>query len=318
MEKKIQSLSLVEFQQRFPDYQNCMEYLVATKWSDGFICEQCSHQKYCNGKLKQTRECTSCGYQATPTSGTLFHKVAILKFPLLKVFYIIYFMSTHKKGIFSTELSRKLSLRQKPRWLFRKKVTQAMKSSKQYPLEGIIEIDEMVIGQQEEGGKGRENDKKQPVIVAIEKKGTGVSRMYARVVNKASKKTFNPFFQDHIAKKDRGPNRWLVNLHVLPKRVSNPNARKEREKGENFNDMHRIIIMFTGWMRGIHPSVDHLQDYLNEYSYRFNRRYMDGAIFDNLLLRAVKHQPVPLNLRFFWQPYEYRLSFPQWNRIEIR
>ncbi len=48
-----------------------MEYLVATKWSDGFICEQFSHQKYCNGKLKQTRECTSCGYQATPTSGTL-------------------------------------------------------------------------------------------------------------------------------------------------------------------------------------------------------------------------------------------------------
>ena len=50
--EKFQSLSLFEFQQRFPDDQSCMEYLVATKWSDGFICEQCSHQKYCNGKPK--------------------------------------------------------------------------------------------------------------------------------------------------------------------------------------------------------------------------------------------------------------------------
>ena len=103
-------------------------------------------------KLEQTRQCTSCGYQATPTSGTLFHKV---KFPLLKAFYILYFMSTNKKGISSTELSRKLNLRQKTCWLFRKKVVQSMKSSKQYPLTGSVEIDEMVVGQQEENVVGR-------------------------------------------------------------------------------------------------------------------------------------------------------------------
>ncbi len=197
MEKRFQSLSLFEFQQRFPDDETCMEYLAAIKWPDGFICEKCGHTKYCKGKLEQTRQCTSCGNQATPTSGTLFHKV---KFPLLKAFYIIYFMSTNKKGISSTELSRKLSLRQKTCWYFRKKVTQAMKSSKQYPMKGIVEMDEMVIGQQEEGVKGRKNDKKKLVIIAIEKKGKGISRMYAKVVKNGSKQAFKPFFEDHISK----------------------------------------------------------------------------------------------------------------------
>jgi len=93
--------------------------------------------------LRQTRQCTKCGYQATPTSGTLFHKV---KFPLLKAFYIVYFMSTNKKGISSTELSRKLDLRQKTCWSFRTKVSKAMKRSKKHPMDGQVEVDEFVVG----------------------------------------------------------------------------------------------------------------------------------------------------------------------------
>jgi len=291
MEKRFQSLSLFEFQQRFPDDQSCMEYLAVLKWPDGFICEKCGHKRHCDGKLKQTRQCTSCGYQATPTSGTLFHKV---KFPLLKAFYIVYFMSTNKKGVSSTELSRKLGLRQKTCWLFRKKVAQAMKSSKQYPLEGTVEIDEMVIGQEEEGVKGRKNDKKKLVIVAIEKRGKGISRMYARVVKKASKREFKPFFEDHISKMAEIRTDGWSSYKSFKKEYPNLKQEKSGKKGENFNDMHRVIMMFKGWMRGIHHSVDHLQDYLDEYAYRFNRSYMDGAIFDNLLIRAVRHQPVPL------------------------
>ena len=76
---------------------------------------------------------------------------------------------------------------------------------------------------------------------------------------------------------------------------------KSGKKGENFNDMHRVIMMFKGWMRGMHHSVDHLQGYLDEYAYRFNRSAMDGAIFDNLLVRAAKHSPAPYK-------YEHRLS----------
>ena len=66
----------------------------------------------------------------------------------------------------------------------------------------------------------------------------------------------------------------------------------ESNKGTNFNTMHRFIMNFKSWLRGIHHSVSSLQDYINEYTYRFNRHYMQKNIFDNLLLRMIKHEPV--------------------------
>jgi len=290
MEKRYKSLSLFEFQQMFPDDQSCMDHLAKLKWPGGFVCEKCKHRKYCKGKLEQTRQCTSCGYQATPTSGTMFHKV---KFPLLKAFYIVYFMSTNKKGISSTELSRKLNLRQKTCWLFRKKVAQAMKSSKQYPLKGTVEVDEMVVGQQEEDVVGRANKKKKLVIVGIEKQGKGVSRMYAKVISNANEESFKPFFADYIDKEAKIRTDGWSTYQTFLDQYPNLMQEKSGKKGENFNDMHRVIMMFKAWLRGIHHSVMHLQDYLDEYAYRFNRSFMKENIFDNLIARAVKLSPVP-------------------------
>jgi hypothetical protein len=289
MEKRYQSLSLFEFQKRFPDDQSCMEHLANLKWPEGFVCEKCNHDKYCKGKLEQTRQCTSCGYQATPTSGTLFHKV---KFPLLKAFYIMYFMSTNKKGISSTELSRKLNLRQKTCWLFRKKVVQSMKSSKQYPLIGSVEIDEMVVGQQEENVVGRANKKKKLVIVGIEKKGKGISRMYARVIPDASEESFKPFFTEHIDPQANIRTDGWSSYQTFKEKYPNLKQEKSKNKGANFNDIHRVIMMFKAWLRGMHHSVMHLQDYIDEYAYRFNRSFMKENIFDNLLSRAVAMKPV--------------------------
>ena len=143
------------------------------KWPGGFKCERCDYTHYCKGKLDRTRQCTKCGYQATPTSNTLFHKV---KFPILKALYIVYFVATNKQGISSTELSHKLGLRQKTCWSFKRKVMIAMASSQDYPLKDKVEVDETVVGQQEEGLRGRKNDKKKRVVVAIERKGRGIGR----------------------------------------------------------------------------------------------------------------------------------------------
>jgi len=88
---------------------------------------------------------------------TLFHKV---KFSILKAFHIVYYVSTNKKGISSTELSRKLGLGQKTCWFFKQKVMNGMKSSGNFLLVGNVEVDETVIGQQETGVVGRKNAKK--------------------------------------------------------------------------------------------------------------------------------------------------------------
>ncbi len=63
-------------------------------------------------------------------------------------------------------------------------------------------------------------------------------------------------------------------------------------KGENFPVMHRFIMNFKSWLRGIHHSVSNLQDYINEYTYRFNRHYMQKDIFNNLLVKMVEHAPI--------------------------
>jgi hypothetical protein len=106
------------------------------------VCRKCGHTHSCAGKATQSRQCTCCRYVESPTAQTLFHKV---KFDLLKAFYIVYFVSTNKKGITSTELSRKLNLRQKTCWGFKRKVMKAMESSENHPIEGDVEVDETVL-----------------------------------------------------------------------------------------------------------------------------------------------------------------------------
>ena len=129
-------------QTQFPDEESCISYLADLKWKEGYECSKCKNKKYCKGLGKYDRQCTKCCYLESPTAGTLFHK---LKFSILKAFWIVYYVSTSKKGIASTELSRKLELRQKTCWLFKQKVMQAMSSSGQYPMSGKVEVDEFVV-----------------------------------------------------------------------------------------------------------------------------------------------------------------------------
>jgi len=109
MEQKFKSLSIFEFGERFPNDRACLEHLAAVKWQEGFVCPKCGHTRYCKGTKDLDRQCTACNRLVSPTSGTMFHRI---RFPLLKAFYIVYYMSTNKKGISSCELSRKLELRQ--------------------------------------------------------------------------------------------------------------------------------------------------------------------------------------------------------------
>ena len=223
-------------------------------------------------------------------SNTLFHK---LKFPLLKAFYIIYSMSTSKKGISSTELSRKLALRQKTCWLFQQKVMKSMASEGNHPLEGIVEVDETVVGGEEKNTRGRKNRNKKLVQVAIELKNRGISRMYARVIKDGSHASLKPLFEAQISKTANIRTDGWTGYQPLKKDYPNLKQENSGSKGENFPEMHRAIMMFKAWLRGIHHSVKNLQAYIDEYTYRFNRSFMTDGIFDNLLEKVVNHKPCP-------------------------
>jgi predicted RNA-binding Zn-ribbon protein involved in translation (DUF1610 family) len=288
MEHRFRSLTIFEFQERFPDDDSCLKYMAELKWGNGFICPQCGHTNYCNGKRKYDRQCTSCHRISSLTSGTLFHKV---KFSILKAFYIVYYVSTSKKGISSTELSRKLGLRQKTCWLFKRKVMKAMESSGNNKIDGNVEVDETVVGGQEVGVVGRKNNKKKLAVFAIEKKGRGISRMYGKAIQHSSAKELGAFMKSKIELSANIKTDEWTGYRPLMKDFINLVQVPSGKKGSNFPDLHRVIMGFKGWLRGMHHKVEDLQSYIDEYCYRFNRCNMKKGIFENLLKRMVNAQP---------------------------
>lgn len=293
MEKKFKSLSIFEFQERFPDDDSCLSYLAEVKGSKGFVCPKCGHNHYCSATKKHSRQCTKCNHIVSPTSGTLFHKV---KFPILKAFYIVYYVSTNKKGISSTELSRKLSLRQKTCWLFKQKVMNAMQSSGKFKMEGKVEVDETVVGGQEEGVVGRKNNKKKLVVFAIERKGKGIQRLYGKVISNASSKELGGFMKSKINSNAVIKTDEWTGYKPLIKDFPNLKQSPSGKKGEGFPDLHRAIMGFKGWLRGMHHHAEHLQAYIDEYTYRFNRKFMTTGIFENLIQRMISGKPVTYNM----------------------
>ena len=166
-----------------------------------------------------------------------------------------------------------------------------MKSSGRYPMEGKVEGDEFVVGGQETGVRGRSNKKKQLVVVAIERKGRGASRMYAKVISKAGSKQLKPFMQAHIKPDaDIRTDGW-AGYTPLRKDSKKLVQEKSEAKGQNFAWLHRVIMGFKGWLRGIHHHANHLQAYLDEYCFRFNRSFMKEGAFENLVDRMVSTSP---------------------------
>jgi len=208
----------------------------------------------------------------------------------------VYFVSTSKNGIASTELSRKLQLGQKTCWLFKQKVMKAMESSKKFLMDGKVEVDETFVGGQDDTAIGRNEGKKKIVVIGIERKGKGISRIYGKVIPTAAKVNLKGCMVDHIdpdaeVKTDKWSG-YSGLTETFPKLVQE----KSEKKGKNFHHMHRSIMMFKAWLRGTHHSVQYLQAYIDEYTYRFNRHKMKKGIFDNLLGRMVEKPPYPYKM----------------------
>jgi hypothetical protein len=285
----------IEFNRYFQSDEECYRYLADMKWGNGYECKQCGYNKYGKGKKAYSRRCTKCNYDESPTAGTAFDKI---KFSLLLAFHIVFKISTKKKGMSSLELSEEFSLRQKTCWEFKWKIQQAMASSRQYPLEGLVHVDEFLIGQYEEGKAGRNsNSKKKMVVVALEILGEdGVGRAYAQVIKNASAKEFKPFFNVYISRKSQVVTDVWKGYLPLKKEYPNLNQ-KPSNKGGNFKQLHIHIMNIQGWLRSIHHhcSKEHLQGYLDEYHFRYNRRAYMESIFDSTIKRMVFNKPKRLN-----------------------
>lgn len=283
--EKFIGVNSITFNRQFSEDLDCYKYLSLVKWEKGYSCKKCNNDKYYKGKKPFSRRCLRCKYDESPTANTKFEK---LKFPILIAFHIIFKVSTKKKGMSSIELSNEFELRQKTCWTFKQKVQQVMKSSLKSPLTGVVHVDEFVIGGPEKGKKGRSKGAKKLIVLALEIVEDGVGRAYAEVIENSSAKELGAFLRKYVSKdselitdKWRGYSPLKKEFTKLKQLAS--------DEGKNFKELHIHIMNIKGWLRGIHHhcSKKHMQDYLNEYHFRYNRRSNMGTIFDVLIRKMV-------------------------------
>jgi hypothetical protein len=278
----------IKFNQRFKDDNDCLEYLAEVKWQNGYKCKRCENDKFGNGKHIHNRRCTKCRYDESPTVGTMFEK---LKFSILIAFHIIFKISTKKKGMSSLELSNEFELRQMTCWSFKQKLQQVMKSSLKSPLTGLVHVDEFVIGGPEEGKKGRSKGLKKLVVLAVEILEDGVGRAYAEVIEHSSAIELGGFLKKYVSQEAEVISDKWKGYTPLKKEFKNL-KQIASEEGKNFKELHVHIMNIKGWLRGIHHhcSKERMQNYLDEYHFRYNRRSNMDTIFDVLIKKMVDYK----------------------------
>lgn len=281
-------LNSIKFNQRFKDDNDCLEYLAEVKWQNGYKCKRCENDKFGNGKHIYNRRCTKCRYDESPTAGTMFEK---LKFSILIAFHIVFKISTKKKGMSSLELSNEFELRQMTCWSFKQKLQQAMKSSLKSQLSGLVHVDEFVIGGPEEGKKGRSKGLKKLVVLAIEIVEEGVGRAYAEVIEHSSAIELGGFLKKYVSQEAEVISDKWKGYTPLKKEFKNL-KQIASEDGRNFKELHIHIMNIKGWLRGIHHhcSKERMQNYLDEYHFRYNRRSNMDTIFDVLIRKMVNYK----------------------------
>ena len=289
-------LSFFDFQDSFPDEQACFDYLFKLRWPDGFKCPKCQHDQASFISTRKLFQCSSCRYQASVTAGTVFHK---LRQPLQKLFLAVFLFSTSKKGISAMELQRKSGIKTyRSAWTLLHKLREGMKSSGLFPLTGPVEVDETYIGGSREGTRGRGAEGK--VLVAVEtKEKKKMGRAYLEPIQDAGKKELGQFVKDHVEPGTKlFTDGWKSYDHLKGLYQHIPNTQHETEKsGETLPKVHIVITNVKTWLRGTlnrYPDEKYMPRYLDEFEFRFNRRWNLFNIFDKLLTRCVQRSTITL------------------------
>lgn len=288
---KFKGENILEFTNHFPDDRTCLQYLSDHKWAYGYTCKKCSHTKFTVRKKNLARDCNRCHHIESPTAGTMFHRV---RFGIRKAFMITFEMSATTKGLSASQLSKRYSISRTTAWTFMHKVRTAMQSSGKYPMKGNVQVDEFVFGGKESLKQGRSKDsKKKKLIGALELNETGkVKRVYFKKIEDYSSKSLSKIFNSHISTEAQVLTDKWTGYVPISKRFNI--EQKYSDKGGSMKQMHTIIHQVKSWLRSVYSWVHeaHIEKYLAEYSYRINRSIYKQTIFDNLIQRMMKAQPL--------------------------
>jgi len=294
--------TIFELEDKFSTEVACREYLFRLRWPDGFCCPHCGEAGEPRIDRGTLLRCAACYHQTSVTAGTIFQDTHT---PLRVWFRAIWWVTTQKNGASALGLQRILGLKSyETAWAWLHKFRRAMVRPGRELLSGRIEVDECYIGAPEEEMHGRGTADKALVVVAVEENGSRIGRIRFRRVPNASAPTLNRFLQESVAPgsvvhTDGWKGYRKVSSLGYEHEVTVLKGRKE-QASELLPRVHLVISLLKRWLMGTHQgavSHKHLDYYLDEFTFRFNRRksISRGKLFYRLIQQAVAVEPIPLD-----------------------
>jgi len=287
-----------QFRAWFPDEQSCLAYLERLRWRNGFRCPGCAAEK--GWRLDDGRwACSVCARKVSVTAGTIFDRSRI---PLADWFTAIWYMTNQKYGVSALGLQRLLGLGSyQTAWTMLRKLRAAMVRRGRERLSGTVEVDEAYVGGIEQGQSGCGVERKFIVVIAIElldPKGFG--RVRLRRLADVSSASLIPFVRYAIAPGAEVRTDGWKGYQGLAQRNYRHRPINLSATGDPAHvvmpGVHTVAALLKRWLLGTHQgsvTAAHLNAYLDEFAFRFNRRKSRrrGMLFYRLLENAVITKP---------------------------
>lgn len=292
--------SLSEFEGLFGSEQACRDYLMRLRWPEGFRCPGCGGSGFWMSR-RGLRICRNCEQQVSVTAGTIFqasHK------PLSQWFRAMWYVTASKSGASALGLQRVLGLGSyRTAWAWLHKLRRAMVRPGRDRLAGRVEVDETYLGARQEGHPGR-GGRKALVVIAAQEDGTKIGRVRMARVPDASARSLHRFVADAV---EPGSvvhtDGWAGYAGLAAKSYRHEASAQGRlnlvgAEEDLLPRVHRVVSLLKRWLMGTHHgavSPEHLDYYLDEFTFRFNRRtsHYRGKLFYRLVQQAAQVAPAP-------------------------
>jgi len=284
-------MSRQEFDARFPDEAACARYLEECRWPDGFVCPECNG---CRGWALQRRratwECRECGRQTSVTAGTIMHRSHL---PLRTWFIAAHIVASHSNGISALQLQAQLGLGSyKTAWLLLHKLRRAMVDPERDLLQEVVEIDETEMPFRcrqdpvDPKSGAVDTSKKIKVIGAVELTDDGhPRRIRLEQIFDKTMPTFHGFIHRVVEPGAHVITDGHISYENPPNNTHEPRVVTGRKAHELLHWVHRVFSNLKRWAKGVFHGFrwKHIQRYLDEFVFRWNRRRHMRTSFDRLL-----------------------------------
>ena len=297
-------MNLYSLTRRYSTEKDALDHLVKTRWPKGVRCVACDHgmcwlieSTNKTGGPRRLFQCAACKLQFSATAGTLFHDSHL---PLTKWFAAISLMSDAKKGISASQLGRHIGMTYKTAWYVAHRIREAMREAKDVQLgdpDTTVEIDETYIGGQlRHKGSKVAKASKTTVIGMAERNG----RIHLESMSNRRFESIKPVLDAKLAENTKevvtDGNPSYKGLIPREKHSRGNHAKELRERvWTTTQTVENAFSLFKRAIVGNYHKLSpwHLDRYMREFCWRYNRRRMQAAIFDMALTSMVSRTPLP-------------------------